>query len=220
MITKNINFLKKRLTKNLLKIWYEGVGKIKINNIIKQKPASLHIACGRKYKLDWINIDEDINIRCDAVINIKKGIPVKDNSVKYIYNEHFIEHLSYKEGFQFMKECYRILEPGGVLRIACPDLDLLIDSYIKDYWKSLEWVKLINAEWYPSRGYMINQCMQEDGQHKYIYNIHDLTERLKEAGFSERHIYRVKIGESDHSKLQGIDTRADSLIVEAKKSDD
>lgn len=135
----------------------------------------------------------------------------------FIYNEHFIEHLSYKDGFAFMNEAYRVLKPGGVMRIACPDLTFWIEGYAKDNWRSQEWVGLINAHWYPNRCFMLNQHMREDGGHKYIYDYEGLSTRLNEAGFFSHHIHQVQMNQSIYPDLRDIDWREDSLIVEARK---
>lgn len=56
-----------------------------------------------------------------------------DNSVDIIYLGQMIEHLNpVYEVPKLLKECYRMLKPGGVLRIATPDLDLLIKAYLNN----------------------------------------------------------------------------------------
>ncbi len=180
-------------------------------------PIKLHIGSGRNYKEGWVNIDFDTRTKKDILHDLSKGIPFPDNSVDFVYNEHFIEHLSYEDGLSFMREAFRALKPGGVLRIACPDLDFLIRGYAEDNWRAQEWVRLIDAEWYPSGCYMLNQNMREDGDHRYIYNKEDLMRRLGEAGFSSGNIHAEQMNRSAHKELQNVERRADSLIVEAKK---
>ena len=53
---------------------------------------------------------------CDK--NLK--VPEADNSVDLIYCSHTLEHLDKKSSHKFLKECYRILKKGGVLRVALP----------------------------------------------------------------------------------------------------
>jgi predicted SAM-dependent methyltransferase len=195
----------------------QNPGKIRKILSRKDQPVKLHIGSGRNYKEGWVNIDFDPKTRKDILYNLSKGIPFPDNSVDFIYNEHFIEHLTYDEGFAFMQEAYRALKPGGVLRIACPDLDFLMEGYIKDSWRSQEWVRLIKAYWYPGRCYMFNQNMREDGGHQYMYNHEELAARLNEAGFFSHHIRAEKVNHSTHKELQNIERRADSMVVEAKK---
>ena len=54
---------------------------------------------------------------CDE--NLK--VPEVDNSVDLIYCSHTLEHIDKKSSHRFLKECYRILKKGGVLRVALPN---------------------------------------------------------------------------------------------------
>ena len=183
------------------------------------KQLKLHLGCGRNYKAQWINVDNntDNNIeKCDIFWNLSKGIPFESNSVDFIYNEHFIEHLSYEEGFAFLQECYRVLKPGGCLRVACPDLDAIIHGYINDTWREAEWIKNFNYEWIPSGAYMLNLSLNHWG-HKYVYNRPDLMANFKRAGFKEEHVIEVAFNKSTHKELENLETRQDSMIFEVKK---
>ena len=42
-----------------------------------------------------------------------------------------IEHLSREDPVYFLNEAFRVLAPGGILRIAVPDLKLAINSYFQ-----------------------------------------------------------------------------------------
>jgi len=201
-----MSFFRKRKIKKLLS---------RLKN--EDKSIKLHVGCGGNYKEGWINIDNRSRAKKDIRLDLQRVIPFPDNSIDFIYNEHFIEHLSYDYGFYFLKESYRILKPGGVIRTAFPDLDTLIDSYLKDYWRQMEWVKLIKAQWYPSGCFMLNKCLREGGLHLYMYNLSELTRRLIEAGFGQNKIYECKVNQSSYSELREIEKRADSTIVEAVK---
>lgn len=58
----------------------------------------------------------------DADMDITKPLPFPDNSVEFILAEHVVEHTSGPDSFRFMCEAYRILKPGGILRICVPEL--------------------------------------------------------------------------------------------------
>ena len=50
----------------------------------------------------------------------------EDASVEIIYSCHFLQRLGYNEELpQAMTECFRILQPGGEIMIAVPDLSLI-----------------------------------------------------------------------------------------------
>src|SRR3989339_897550 len=65
-----------------------------------------------------------LNVRWPPVIlhDCRKGIPLKDSSVDFIYTSHFFEHLYRYEVFALLKECYRVLKPSGKIRIVIPDI--------------------------------------------------------------------------------------------------
>jgi hypothetical protein len=75
----------------------------------------LHFGCGpNKLEKPWNNFDREVNIA--------SLLPFGDNTAQFIYAEHVIEHVSFLEGMSFLGECKRVLEPGGVLRFAFPDV--------------------------------------------------------------------------------------------------
>lgn len=91
----------------------------------------LNAGCGTNYHSDWINVD--IVSKSPDVIghNFIKGIPFDDNSFKLVYNSHFIEHLDKSDAIRFLNECYRVLQPGGILRVVCPDLEQIARLYLE-----------------------------------------------------------------------------------------
>lgn len=56
----------------------------------------------------------------DADVDISKPLPWDDNSVDFILIEHVWEHISGPDALRCLDECYRILKPGGVLRLCVP----------------------------------------------------------------------------------------------------
>lgn len=71
---------------------------------------------------------EDLAFR---VHDLRNGLPFATSSVDRIYLGQVIEHLNpVYEAPQLLAECHRVLRPGGVLRIATPDLDVLIVDYV------------------------------------------------------------------------------------------
>jgi SAM-dependent methyltransferase len=57
-------------------------------------------------------------------------IPCTAGSVAVVYSSHMIEHLDRSEARAFLSEVRRVLRPGGVVRIAAPDLSLLVGDYV------------------------------------------------------------------------------------------
>jgi hypothetical protein len=80
----------------------------------------LNIGCG-PYKMEgYINIDKNPIWKPDKVLDVRKGLPVHDNSVDEIYASHFIEHLDKDEIIAFMKMSYDKLKNGAMLNLLFP----------------------------------------------------------------------------------------------------
>ncbi len=181
--------------------------KIKDNDILK-----LNIGCGSVKIPNWINID--IEPGADLVMDVRNGLPFKDNSAEFIYNEHFIEHLEYGDGKKTINEFYRVLKKGGILRIATPDLDYIIQKYL-EHWKDQDWLSWPEHQFIKTKGQMINISFRWWG-HQYLYNEEDLKKLLINAGFENT--IRCKHAESSYHELKHLETRKDSqLILEAEK---
>ena len=75
----------------------------------------------------WTTVD--IN-GADINYDLRKGIPLPDESVDRIYTSHMLEHLPYKELLDFINECYRVLRVGGELSVCVPNASLYIRAYI------------------------------------------------------------------------------------------
>lgn len=58
------------------------------------------------------------------------GLPFKDGSVDGCYASHLLEHLSRDGARRLLIECLRVLRSGGVLRLAVPDLEVIVGEYL------------------------------------------------------------------------------------------
>ncbi|KAA0110331.1 methyltransferase domain-containing protein [Mycolicibacterium sp. P1-5] len=65
-----------------------------------------------------------------VVYDISRGIPAAENSVGAVYHSHMLEHLDRDVAVDFMREVRRVLKPGGIQRIAVPDLEQSVRSYL------------------------------------------------------------------------------------------
>jgi predicted SAM-dependent methyltransferase len=62
--------------------------------------------------------------------DLRKGIPFDATSFDGVYHSHFLEHIDPQYAPGLLKDCYRVLKPGGVLRVVVPDLELLAGEYL------------------------------------------------------------------------------------------
>jgi predicted SAM-dependent methyltransferase len=184
----------------------------------RKGPVMLNLGCGTDYKTGWVNIDNnsDNNIgKLDLNWDLRNPLPFEDNSVDFIFHEHFIEHLDVEEGQKSIKDCMRVLKPGGILRMATPDLEVTIDKYLNVPIDKDPVIKKFNMGFVKTRAERINIGFRWWG-HKWLYDWEELERRLKEAGCSS--IKRCDFRESTHVSLCGLETREESrLIAEVTK---
>jgi len=92
----------------------------------------LHIGCGKKYlpgynHMDVINYDH-VDFVCDA----RKLDMLKDATVSEIYACHILEHVGRFEVSAVLKEWTRVMKPNGIIRIAVPDFEGIVDEYLEN----------------------------------------------------------------------------------------
>jgi SAM-dependent methyltransferase len=66
------------------------------------------------------------------VIDLRARLPFADGSADAVYHSHVLEHLERGQAAAFLAECRRVLKPGGVLRIAVPDLEGICRRYLRE----------------------------------------------------------------------------------------
>lgn len=174
----------------------------------------LNIGSGDKKLPGFVNID--LEAGADLQWDVRWGLPFPDNSVDVIFNEHFIEHITQPEAIAFLRECRRVLKPGGRIRIATPDLHALAYRYLhRDDWKESSEMVKYGFEWIHNPAEQFNIAMREWG-HQWIYDEVALTRIAREAGLENGG--RYALGQSRHPDLQGLEYRPGStLIMEFEK---
>ncbi|WP_038029196.1 class I SAM-dependent methyltransferase [Thermonema rossianum] len=106
----------------------------------------LNLGCGYRYHPDWVNIDFVSTGPGVLAHDLRKGIPFPDNHFDVVYHSHVLEHFPKEEAAGFLRECYRVLKPGGILRVAVPDLEQIVREYLRH----------LEAAWQGDRGAMHN----------------------------------------------------------------
>ena len=129
-----------------------------------EPPYSLNVGCGHVGFDGWINVDLDSAAKAaDILVDVTDGIPVADESCQFIYNEHFLEHLTVEDGLCFLNECHRILRPGGVLRVAMPSVSEPVRQYYEDDWRDQPWMKKHGFTHIQTRAELINIAFRNWG---------------------------------------------------------
>lgn len=66
-----------------------------------------------------------------VVWNLAKGIPYPDKTFDVVYHSHLLEHIDRERAPEFLEDCFRVLKPGGTIRIVVPDLEQLARDYVR-----------------------------------------------------------------------------------------
>lgn len=179
--------------------------------------AKVQLGAGDNHLDGWLNVDIRGSVRPDLLVDLRGGLPAPPGSIRFAYSEHLIEHLELDDARRLLADFHRSLEPGGVVRIAMPDLEELVGRY-QGRWREQSWLHDPAYAHIDTPAHMLNVAMRAWG-HKYVYDEGELVHRLREAGFTA--IERCAPGESSHAELRGLETRDDSLlVVEATKGGD
>lgn len=148
-----------------------------------------------------------------------KGILLPRASCTIVYASHVLEHLyRLDDAPRFLRECKRLLQSGGVLRLAVPDLRVYISQYEqKGSAEAFAGALHMNPSKRPSR--WINLVTGNRSLHRWIYDQNSLTDLLRQEGFIN--INSPKVGETSIAPVpDGLNLRErawESLYVEAMK---
>jgi SAM-dependent methyltransferase len=91
----------------------------------------LNLGCGHRFHPAWENVDiapQSPSIRC---ADVSQGIPFPDQHFDVVYHSHMIEHIRVNDVQRFLRDCRRVLKPGGIMRVATPDLERLCALYLE-----------------------------------------------------------------------------------------
>jgi ubiquinone/menaquinone biosynthesis C-methylase UbiE len=149
-----------------------------------------NLGCGTNKLAGWQNHDADVDVT--------KKLPWPDQSASHIVIEHCIEHVPYKAAIGFFQEAWRVLAPGGVLRVTVPSLEQIArcddDSYFK-----------FTTKWQPlgaTRRGAMHAIIYAHG-HECAWNSRLLQDTLYFAGFDD--VQPVEPGKSNDPALVGVE---------------
>jgi predicted SAM-dependent methyltransferase len=162
----------------------------------------INVGSSSEHVPGWISVDIERDrdgevLRMDATARW----PFADGSAAAVNSEHFIEHVTREQAAAYLREAYRVLKPGGLIRTSTPDLEGMARAYfdadpaILELHRSHRYVAANHAD-------MVNNYFLEHG-HRHIYDFDSLRQLLSEAGFAQ--IERASFGHSRHPELRGID---------------
>ena len=204
----------------------------------------LNLGCGRDVLAGWVNIDNSPSVLLSRWLvvkkllfrvglisktfyetewpkdivwrNVSRGLPYPDDAVDKIYSSHMLEHLERERGELLLRECFRVLKRGGILRLVVPDLMFHARRYLQLVSENQSVGRGPHDEflWNIYGAYL--EKRRYGASHRYMYDWPTLRVVLQEIGFSQviRQSYQVSLD----SELSLLDNRPeDSLHVDAVK---
>ncbi len=169
----------------------------------------LHIGCGHVSLPGFFNIDV---VPLPHVHWVHWAWPLErfgDASVHLIYCSHVLEHLSFAEVDDALKEWNRVLVTGGTLRLAVPDFAALVDVYLRE------------GDIGQIRGYLMGQQNVYGNYHHSVFDEAFLVSVLRKHGFGHVRRWSPDVLGMHDSSNRAICARHDrvpvSLNMEATK---
>jgi len=187
---------------------------------------ALQLGAGPNAIPGWLNTDISPARTEIAYLDATRPFPLADETFDYVFSEHQIEHIEARHALPMLNECLRVLKPGGRLRIATPDLAVVIGLYsetadpataryleyvialargVADSGRGRAAIEAITAIPAGRRAFVINEVVRWYG-HRFIYDEPTLAALLEQVGF--RGIERRAVGESDEEALRGLEAHA------------
>lgn len=145
----------------------------------------LDLGCGSFKRSGFVGID--LLTMADIQWDIRWGLPLEDNSVTEIRSDHFFEHLELSDLVDVLRECRRVLVPGGVLDFTVPHFDPYLEAYLHkdfDYLKERIYdVPQGQEALYGTCFDRIAWLLYRSGEHKSLFDKESIVAKVKLAGF-------------------------------------
>ncbi len=182
------------------------------------------------FGFNWVNIDIlDVRGRINpehkfTQCDLRRGIPYPNNSVDLIYTSHLIEHLTLEEAHSLLQEIYRVLKPGGLVKVSTPDGQIILRHYLDhdmNYFNGIQPSEFIEA---PTEGEKLSRLLfSGDYEHRGVYDLDMLKSFLMQAGFTANDIHSTSAEVSLSPAMQAETKNPHvpiSLICEAVKKEE
>jgi len=146
----------------------------------------LHLGSSEKHIDGYINVDIRDLPGVDIIDNIITLEKFENNTADLIYSSHVLEHTGRREFMSVLKRWYDVLKPGGVLRLAVPDLEAVFKHYQE------------NHDLLVLRGFLYGGQTYAENYHYCGWDFQTLSSELKEVGFKEVSRYDWRTTEHSH----------------------
>jgi predicted SAM-dependent methyltransferase len=178
----------------------------------------LQIGAGPTQSADWLTTDILAKLRKRTVyLDATRRFPIEDAAIDYVFSEHMIEHVPYLDGKAMLAECFRVLKPGGKIRLATPDLMRMIhlmqdepSATAREYitWSAANFLAAGTPQ---TAIHVLNNQFRNYG-HQFLYDEMCLADLMQRAGFTR--IERFEMGVSNDANLHGIEQHGKNVSNE------
>ncbi|MHB9035560.1 MAG: class I SAM-dependent methyltransferase [Armatimonadota bacterium] len=195
------------------------------------KLCKLQIGSGGLLYDGWLTTDLCTWKPGAVYLDATHPFPFADASFDYVAAEHLIEHLSIDDAEYMLRECYRILKPGGRIRLATPSFEKLFGLYnsaeadAQSTYKDFIVKSALTRNKINSECFVINTVFRWWG-HQFIYDRPTMQTLLEQVGYRDVGFYSP--GESDDEHLKGIEQHGttvgdeisgfETMVVEARRA--
>ena len=181
----------------------------------------LHVGCGPLVPDGWVNLDASWNLLAARVpglrraltaagvitaqsaahawsgniryCDVTRGLPFEDGRAAVVYASHVLEHLTRTQARAFLAESFRVLAPGGVIRLVVPDLQWMARNYLQQKENANinaadEFMRrLMTTPDYSKSSFVLKlyRSYLDTLSHKWMYDAASLTALMSDAGFRE-----------------------------------
>lgn len=145
----------------------------------------LNLGCGKYLSPGWINAD--LYRQADVMFDIRARWPIPDGHVIGVRLEHVLEHVAYPDdALHVIAECYRVLTPGGTVRVGVPDSEKAISAYVEG--EDAMYFRIARERWHPPEVRLpiehLNYHFRDRfGEHLFAFDRQALSNLLSRAGF-------------------------------------
>lgn len=192
----------------------------RLTNLRGARNQLVNVACGPAPLPGFVNLD--LHPASPEIIgwDCRRDLPLGDGAADGIRAEQFLEHLEPREELPaFLRNCLRVLKPGGILRIIVPDAERYLRAYCSDDPDGFSALGVPDPfpEDLPTRMDIINHVFHQWHEHRWAYDFETLDHRLRRAGFQD--VRKMSFGVSLDPRL-GADRpyhKPYSLYVDARR---